>query len=378
MEVLLILTYVAICYGVFKIFRIPVNQWTLATAALGGVFGIALLLLTMNYNHPYTKQARTYFTVTPILPGVSGRVIEVPVQANQPLKESDVLFRIDAKPYQDVLDEKKAQLATAEQNVLQLQAQLDKATAHTAEVQAQLDLAQNNYDREITLYEKQVIAKAQFDIYERDLAAAKQALAAAKAEQENARLALSTNVDGVNTQVAQLRAEVDNAQFNLDQTVTRAAGPGFVTQVALRPGMFVVPLPLRPAMVFINSGKRDRALGAWFQQNSLQRIHPGEQAEVAFDAVPGRVFKARVGSVQEAISGGQLQPTGVLQDIAQQPNGRALAVIEVTEDLSSYQIPPGSEAQVAVYTDHIAELALLRKILLRMMSWKNYVFMEAH
>ena len=103
MELLLILIYVSICYAVFKIFRIPVNQWSLSTAALGGIFGIALLLLTMNYNHPYTKNGSIYFAVTPILPGVKGRVIDVPVTPNAPLKEGDVPLKIDPKPFEYVV-----------------------------------------------------------------------------------------------------------------------------------------------------------------------------------------------------------------------------------------------------------------------------------
>src|SRR2546423_377443 len=113
MELLLIMIYVSICYVVFKIFRIPVNQWSLATAALGGIIGIALLLLIMNYNHPFTKNARIYFSVTPVLPTVRGPVIEVPVKENAPLKEGDVLFRIDPKPYEYVVEQKKAALAPA-------------------------------------------------------------------------------------------------------------------------------------------------------------------------------------------------------------------------------------------------------------------------
>src|SRR6516165_12555254 len=105
MEILLVLIYVSICIVIFKLFRIPVNQWSLSTAALCGIFGIALLLLTMNYNHPFTTNARIYFPVTPILANVKGRGIEVPVHANTPLKEGDVLFRIDPKPYQYVVDE---------------------------------------------------------------------------------------------------------------------------------------------------------------------------------------------------------------------------------------------------------------------------------
>src|SRR5690242_16161116 len=102
MELLLVLIYVSLCVLIFKLFRIPVNEWTLSTAALGGIVGIALLLLTMNYNHPFTKNARIYFPVTPILTYVKGRVTDVPVQPNTPLKEGDVLFRIDPKPYEYV------------------------------------------------------------------------------------------------------------------------------------------------------------------------------------------------------------------------------------------------------------------------------------
>jgi Multidrug resistance efflux pump len=115
MELLLILTYAAICVAVFKIFRIPVNKWTVPTAVLGGIFMIAGILLVMNYNHPFTATARIYFATTPIMPTVKGRVIEVPVKPNMPLKDGDVLFRIDPRPYQYVVDKKKAMLAEAEQ-----------------------------------------------------------------------------------------------------------------------------------------------------------------------------------------------------------------------------------------------------------------------
>jgi multidrug resistance efflux pump len=82
-----------------------------------------------------------------------------------------------------------------------------------------------------------------------------------------------------------LQAELDQAQYDLDQTVMRAPGPGYVTQMVLRPGMYVVPAPLRPVMVFIHTD--DRQLAAGFQQNALQRVRTGDEAEVAFDGIPG-------------------------------------------------------------------------------------------
>src|ERR1700758_3657582 len=129
MELLLALIYVSFCVLIFKLFKIAVNQWSLSTAVLGGILGIFLLLLVMNYNHPFTTNARIYFPVTPILPTVKGRVVEVPVQANTPLKEGDVLFRLDPKPFEYVVAEMRAALAEAEQNVKQLKASFDQATA---------------------------------------------------------------------------------------------------------------------------------------------------------------------------------------------------------------------------------------------------------
>ncbi|HSV24818.1 MAG TPA: HlyD family secretion protein, partial [Xanthobacteraceae bacterium] len=173
--------------------------------------------------------------------------------------------------------------------------------------------------------------------------------------------------------------ELADAQYDLDQSVTRAPAAGFVTQVALRPGMYVVPAPLRPVMVFVNTDERDKALGAAFQQNALQRVKAGDEAEVAFDAVPGQVFKCKVRLVLDAIAAGQIQATGALVDFSTRTTGgRALALIDIKDDISGYQIPLGAAGEVAIYTEHWHHLSLLRKILLRMRSWQNYIFIEGH
>lgn len=65
MDLLLILTYTAICVAIFKIFRIPLNKWTVPTAVLGGVLLIGTLIMLMNYNHPYSEMARNYDVSTP-------------------------------------------------------------------------------------------------------------------------------------------------------------------------------------------------------------------------------------------------------------------------------------------------------------------------
>jgi hypothetical protein len=59
------------------------------------------------------------------------------------------------------------------------------------------------------------------------------------------------------------------------------------------------------------------------------------------------------------------------------PGDRALAILDIVDDMSGYQVPLGATGEAAIYTDHFHELSLLRKILLRMRSWQNYVFFES-
>ena len=384
MEILLLSIYGAICWVVFRVFNIPLNKWTLPTAALGGIIMMFMILLLMNYNHPFTKEARIYFFTTPIVPVVRGPVVEVPVKPNTPLKKGDVLFRIDPRPYEYALQQKRAALAEAEQTVKQLGAAAEGAQAKANEEIASRDRAKQSFERyqlgnegaraggrPLPYAELQV--ENQRGIY----LAAEAAVANAQATAAQARLAYEVNLDGVNTTVARLQAEVQQARYDLEQTTFRAPTDGYVTQVFLRPGMMAVPLPLRPVMVFVHA--EDQRLTAAFQQNALQRINVGDPAEVAFDAIPGRVFQGKVAQMIDVVSQGQLQPTGeLLNPESRAGSGRALAEIHLVEDMSSYHLPGGAVAQVAVYSHHWHELSLLRKILLRMKAWQNYIFLEGH
>jgi multidrug resistance efflux pump len=75
MAVLLLLCYAAVCVAIFKILRVPLNKWTVTTAGIGGFVIIGGLLAAMNYNHPFTTDARLYFFTTAIVPQVKGRVV---------------------------------------------------------------------------------------------------------------------------------------------------------------------------------------------------------------------------------------------------------------------------------------------------------------
>jgi len=56
--------------------------------------------------------------------------------------------------------------------------------------------------------------------------------------------------------------------------------------------------------------------------------------------------------------------------------GRVPVVIQVTDDMTEFDLPTGSRAMVAVYSDHFHHVAIMRRILLRMSSWQNYLYLD--
>jgi len=437
MEMAMMMTYTAFCWAVFKIFKLPLNKWTVPTAILGGVVLIAAALLLMNYNHPYTTLAREYFVTTPIVPNVEGQVIEVPVQANQPLKQGDVLFRIDPKPFQYEVDRLEAVLADAKASAAQLKDRMRAAEAVTAQarsdiltseseygrqarealeqaraavvqVQAQLELARDQFERYQRLAATGAAAQVDFDRAKRNfesaqaqlqqaqaaerqaaeklesgsdrVQAAREQLNIAEAQEAETRVAFEAESGGLNPKVRQITAELDRARWNLDQTTVHAPTDGFVTQLALRPGMRAVSLPLRPVMTFIHTaGPNDRVLVGAFWQNSLQRLTVGDEVEVIYKAVPGRVFKGHVERILPVLAQGQFQTSGTLGTVESVPMpGRVPVVIKLDDDVSAYNLPAGVIGAAAIYTKHLHHVAIMRKILLRMVSWQNYIFGELH
>src|SRR5438045_8377005 len=228
MDLLIILTYAAFAFGAFKLFKIPVNGFSLLTAALGGIAILMALLLGMNYNHPFSSEARFYFHTTPIIPGVSGMVTEVPVQAGSHLKAGDVLFKIDPEPFENALKAKEAALAAAVQTTHQLRATADSAQKKLESALADRDGAKDVFERSKKLLETGAIAQVQFERAKNTFNAAEATAQSAKSEADRALLEAEAVVKGVNTDVARLQAELDRAKFSPDQSVVRAPADGTV------------------------------------------------------------------------------------------------------------------------------------------------------
>ncbi|MDF3826780.1 MULTISPECIES: HlyD family secretion protein [unclassified Pseudocitrobacter] len=377
MDLLIILTYVALAWAIFKIFRIPVNKWTVPTAVLGGVFIVGALILGMNYNHPYTFQAQKAVISIPITPQVTGVVSEVTNKQNQLIKKGEVLFKIDPTRYQARVDRLEADLVTAVHNTQVLKAQLDEALANTTRVSAERDRLYKDYQRYLQGSKARVnpFSESDIDNARQNYLAQDALVKASIADQSQIKSQLDSVVNGDQSQVASLRAQLTEAKFNLDQTVIRAPSDGFATQVLIRPGTYAAALPLRPVMVFVPEQKRQ--IVAQFRQNSLLRLKPGDEAEVVFNALPGQIFSGKLTSILPVVPGGSYQAQGTLQALTIVPGtDGVMALIELQPSEEVDSLPDGIYAQVAVYSDHFEHLSIMRKVLLRMTSWMHYLYLD--
>ncbi|PMH43145.1 hypothetical protein BCU68_03915 [Vibrio sp. 10N.286.49.B3] len=375
MDLLLIMTYAALCIAIFKIFNIPLNKWTVPTAVLGGVVLIGTLILLMNYNHPFTQIGNQVYATTPIVSGVRGKVIEVPVKPNVQLKKGDVLFKIDPIPFQAEVSKLKAEIMEASQDALVLESNVAEAEAATVRAEAERDKAKREYDRYQRGYKKGAFTEQQVDTRLQNYKAAEAELKVSNAQLKQANIALESEINGENTAVAGLLAELRKAEFNLQQTVVQAPTDGYVTQLALRPGVMAVPLPLAPVMTFVHT--EEKLYTAAFRQNSLQRLAPGFEAEFMFRALPGKVFKGEVIQRLPAIAESQFQARGsLLGTNALRTDGRVFVTLAINDDLSNYDLPLGTAVEVAVYSDSFTHVSVMRKVLIRMKSWQNYLYLD--
>jgi RND family efflux transporter MFP subunit len=246
-----------------------------------------------------------------IVPSVAGEVIDVPVEANAALKEGDVLFRIDSVPYE----------------------------AQVKAIEAQLKLSDLRLAQMTQLFERD--SGRAFDVQQRQ------------------------------SEVDQLKAQLEGAKWNLDKTVVRAPADGYVTNVALRKGARVANLPLSPVMAFIDTS--DTLIGVEISQNDARYIAPGQPVELTFKLWPGVIYTGKVESVLQAISTGQTQTSG----LAVTPKGVQsmpfVVRVKLDDEDISKRLPAGSAGTAAIFTQAVKATHIIRKVLLRQLAILNYV-----
>jgi multidrug resistance efflux pump len=419
MEAILLGIYAFLVWLIF--IKLKLLPWTTpwkVGVAIFPVVAIAAMLLLLNIFAPTTTDVRVVKYVVPIVSQVRGRVIEVPVENNRPVKKGDVLFRIDPEPYQAEVRTLEAQLASNEAKVVADQArlnemqarlpdaeaserelteQLNQATSQVTALQASLELAKKRVAQNTEL--AAVGAGNRFDLEQAQTNAIELAsqISAGRAAEAQVREKLSGRVKGdfaaiagvkaqIATALAQVRAsqalvdttraQLENARWNLAQTTVVAPANGTMVNVMLRPGFFVAGMPFNEVMTFVDT---EYQVFAMFNQNELHQVHPGNEAEITLDSYPGRVIKAHVDSVIWAQAQGQVDASGELpRTTFTPPPGQFPVKLVVAPKDNALFLAAGARGAAAIYTEHLALIHIIRKVLIRVSSNLDYLIIKHH
>jgi len=417
MEVILLGIYSFFVWLIF--IKLKLLPWTTpwkVGVAIFPVVVIAIMLLCLNVFAPTTTDVRVVRYVVPIVSQVRGRVIEVPVENNRPVKKGDVLFKIDPTPYQNEVASLKARLASEEAKVgsdrtrlaeaqaklpdavsgeKQLKEQQNAAAGQVRVLQASLQLAQTRVKQNSELVKTGAGPRFDLEQAQTNVDELNAQIAAARAAEQQVKEKLDGRVNGelstivqTRAQIATARAQVQvsqatvettraqlaNAEYDLEQTIVRAPANGTMVNVMLRPGFFVAGMPFNEVMTLVDD---EYQIFALFGQNELHQVEPHNEAEITLDTYPGRIIKAHVDSVIWAQGQGQVDASGDLpRTTFVPPPGRFPVKLVVADKDKDVFLAAGARGAAAIYTEHLAIIHIIRKVLLRVQSYFDYVIIK--
>jgi multidrug resistance efflux pump len=362
--------YVVALWLVFSKFRIVRWGWLSGTVAvLIGAFILATFLALFNYLTPSGRVTVTG-RVVEVTPNVTGQIVAIPVKPNVPVKANDVLFQIDPAPFQYKVSQLQASLAAAKQQTEILKSNYEQATANVAGLTAQQAYNKKRLADIQTLVSDQ--ANTEFQAQDRQVQyeTVTAQLEVAKASQQSAKLALDSEIGGVNTSVAQIAAQLDNANWELSQTTIRAPADGTVTVVALTVGDRA--LQARSAMSFIV--EKEITLVGIFSQNGFQTIKLGTPVDIVFDNVPGRIYHATITAIPKGIGQGQVAVSGTLARTTTFGGATVFpAEISIPDEMSRDQLRLGMSGSATAFSEKAGVIGLLASILVWISSYTAYL-----
>jgi multidrug resistance efflux pump len=248
------------------------------------------LILTLNVVAPSSADVRVLKYVININPQVRGRVIEVPVEPNRLVKKGEVLFKIDPTPYRLQVQTLEASLENAQGNTQKSREDLDSAVAKTRSVAVNLGLAKDAVGQNPGTRQGRRRRSLRARVRANGRQTAGSGSRRIAGERGAIRAGLNATVGDDQAEVAQVRAQLAQAQWELDQTTLYAPADGYAINVTLRPGTMTAAFPSTPVMNFVEAEYQVIAL---FSQNELRLIEPGDEAEFTLLTYQGRSSKRK-------------------------------------------------------------------------------------
>src|SRR5882762_6630848 len=234
--VIILCLYIAALWAIFSRFKLVRWGWFSGTVSvLVGVFILATFLALFNYLTPSGRVTVTG-RVVEVTPNVTGQIVAIPVKPNLPVKVNDILFQIDPAPFQYKVTQLQASLAAAKQQTEIPKANYDQATANVTGLTAQVAFNSKRLADIQKLAAEDANTQFQAQDRQNQYETALAQLNVAKASQQSAKLALDSEIGGVNTTVSQIQAQLENADWELSRTTIRAPAEGYVTLVTASVG----------------------------------------------------------------------------------------------------------------------------------------------
>jgi len=272
--------------------------------------GLALLAAGLFYlaGGRYVSTDDAYIRASKLMVStdVSGIVSSVDVHEGQLVRAGDVLFRLDPKQFQIALDNAKANLEQTSLNIRAMKQDYGRMQNDVAAEQAQVELDQTTFARDAALLRSATVSQSSYDQarYTLETDRAKLQALQQQAEVQLARLGGRADIPvEQHPQYLQAKAQVDEAQRQLDHTIVRAPFDGVVTQVdALQPGTYLVS----QTAALTNTGAiglvatKGIWVDAYMKDTDLTHVKPGEHARIYVDTYPGHVWSGVVQSIAPA------------------------------------------------------------------------------
>ncbi|MCK9489530.1 MAG: efflux RND transporter periplasmic adaptor subunit [Xanthomonadales bacterium] len=213
---------------------------------------------------------------------VSGQVLTVEVDFNDPVQAGQAIAHIDPANFQSRLNQVQAELTSA-------QANLESARANLGEAQATLRHAAANFQRAESIWQQRLISRADYDA------------TVAAHEQAQARVASATAAIRVaQSQVEQRRAGLETARLDLDYTVIRSPVDGVVLLRSVEPGQTVASSFQTPVLFSIAEDLGKMQIELTVDESDVGQIREGQEVVFTVDAFPGREFAGDVRQVRLA------------------------------------------------------------------------------
>jgi multidrug resistance efflux pump len=288
----------------------------------------------------------------------------------RPVKANDVLFQIDPAPFQYKVSQLRASLAAAQQQTEILKSNYDQATANVTGLTAQVAFNAKRLGDIQKLAAEDANSQFQAQDRQNQYETALAQLNVAKAAQQSAKLALDSEIGGVNTTVAQIQAQLDSASWELSQTTIRAPADGYVTVVALAVGDRA--LQARSTMSFIV--ENEITLVGMFSQNGFQTIKDGASVDIVFDNVPGRIYHTKIKAIPKGVGQGQIAVSGTLARTNALGGTTVFpAEISIPDEMSRESLRLGMSGSATAFAHNAGVIGLLASILVWISSYTAYL-----